>query len=452
MYLVLIAHACGCQYHNPVEVQPKMGYESCTKDGCQKHEGTLTVDASLRRIQSLHNPSLSCFDKGAWDQRLCSDAVQCTKNCAIQGVLDYNTVGVSSVGQGVRIRLVTEDKKTKSKTIGSRLYQLDSDGNYLMYKLKGKEFAFEVDVSRLPCGVNGALYFSEMAVDGGSRAFLGTNHSGAFFGTGYCDAQSPSDLMYFGAEANVGLKRKRNKSTSYGYACAEMDLFEANSLAQQFVPHPCRTATKGPFICHDKQCGASPDGLCDKSGCSFASYQLGEPNYFGPGKMVDTNFPFTVVTQFINDTSGSLAEIRRLYVQNGTVIENSRSGIPGMTEFDSITDRFCTASSEVMGSKEGFKAAGGLKAMGESLERGMVLVMSLWTDHSDNDMLWLDGHFPLNASSSRPGVVRGPCTPSEGDATVVENKYPDAFVQFSNLRFGELDTTYLRRDPQHLSH
>ena len=32
---------------------------------------------------------------------------------------------------------------------------------------------------------------------------------------------------------------------------------------------------------------------------------------------------------------------------------------------------------------------GGLRAMGESMERGHVLVMSLWDDHSVN-MLWLD--------------------------------------------------------------
>jgi len=29
--------------------------------------------------------------------------------------------------------------------------------------------------------------------------------------------------------------------------------------------------------------------------------------------------------------------------------------------------------------------------MGEALGRGMVLVMSLWDDHSGSQMLWLDG-------------------------------------------------------------
>ena len=38
---------------------------------------------------------------------------------------------------------------------------------------------------------------------------------------------------------------------------------------------------------------------------------------------------------------------------------------------------------------------GGLKAMGESLARGHVLVMSLWDDHLAN-MLWLDAGTTFN--------------------------------------------------------
>jgi cellulose 1,4-beta-cellobiosidase len=37
-----------------------------------------------------------------------------------------------------------------------------------MFKLKNKEFTFTVDVSNMPCGLNGALYFVEMPEDGGS--------------------------------------------------------------------------------------------------------------------------------------------------------------------------------------------------------------------------------------------------------------------------------------------
>lgn len=44
---------------------------------------------------------------------------------------------------------------------------LDDSNNYEMFILKNQEFTFDVDVSGLPCGVNGALYFVEMAKDGG---------------------------------------------------------------------------------------------------------------------------------------------------------------------------------------------------------------------------------------------------------------------------------------------
>ena len=36
-----------------------------------------------------------------------------------------------------------------------------------MFHLLNQEFAFDVDVSNLPCGLNGALYFVAMDPDGG---------------------------------------------------------------------------------------------------------------------------------------------------------------------------------------------------------------------------------------------------------------------------------------------
>merc|ERR1719211_170342 len=57
-----------------------------------------------------------------------------------------------------------------------------------MFYLPNKEFTFDVDVSNLPCGLNGALYFVEMDEAGGKYP---TNTAGASYGTGYCDAQCP---------------------------------------------------------------------------------------------------------------------------------------------------------------------------------------------------------------------------------------------------------------------
>merc|ERR1712083_47531 len=85
---------------------------------------------------------------------------------------------------------------------GSRNYLMEDESHYKMFKLKNKEFTFDVDVSNLPCGLNGALYFVEMDADGGMSKYP-TNKAGAKYGTGYCDAQCPQDLKFINGEANV---------------------------------------------------------------------------------------------------------------------------------------------------------------------------------------------------------------------------------------------------------
>jgi len=70
-----------------------------------------------------------------------------------------------------------------------------STTEYQILKLMGQEFTFDVDVSNLPCGLNGALYFSEMDADGGMAKYP-TNLAGAKYGTGYCDAQCPQDIKF----------------------------------------------------------------------------------------------------------------------------------------------------------------------------------------------------------------------------------------------------------------
>ena len=53
-----------------------------------------------------------------------------------------------------------------------------------MFNLLNQEFTFTVDLSTLPCGLNGAVYFSEMETDGGMGKNSG-NKAGAKYGTGY---------------------------------------------------------------------------------------------------------------------------------------------------------------------------------------------------------------------------------------------------------------------------
>ena len=76
---------------------------------------------------------------------------------------------------------------------------MGADNKYQMFQLKNREFTFDVDVSSLPCGLNGALYFVEMEEDGGLSEYAG-NKAGAKYGTGYCDAQCPQDIKFINGQ------------------------------------------------------------------------------------------------------------------------------------------------------------------------------------------------------------------------------------------------------------
>ena len=79
-----------------------------------------------------------------------------------------------------------------------------SNTEYEIFKPLNQEFTFDVDVSNLPCGLNGALYFSEMSADGGLAAYSG-NKAGAQYGTGYCDSQCPRDLKFINGVVRISL-------------------------------------------------------------------------------------------------------------------------------------------------------------------------------------------------------------------------------------------------------
>ncbi len=227
----------------------------------------------------------------------------------------------------------------------------------------------------------------------------------------------------------------------HGSCCAEMDIWEANSISSAVTPHACSTI--GQTLCDGDACGGTYSsnrysGWCDPDGCDFNSYRMGAKNFYGAGKTVDTTQKFTVVTQFIG--TGANMEIERFYVQNGKVIANSNSAIAGVTG-NSITANFCNQQKAAFGDPNVFAQKGGMANMASALSKGMVLVMSLWDDHYA-DMLWLDSDYPTTKSASAPGVARGTCSTSSGVPANVESQTPGASVVFSNIRFGPLNSTF----------
>jgi cellulose 1,4-beta-cellobiosidase len=321
---------------------------------------------------------------------------------------------------------------------------METDTKYQMFNVIGKEFTFDVDVSKLPCGLNGALYFVEMAADGGLNK--GNNKAGAKYGTGYCDSQCPHDIKFINGNANVeGWNPSENDPNAgagkIGACCSEMDIWEANSISTAYTPHPCKGT--GLQECTDATtCGDGDNrygGICDKDGCDFNSYRMGVKDFYGPGSTLDTKKKMTVVTQFIGSGS-TVSEIKRFYVQDGKVFANSDSAIDGVTG-NSITDAFCDQQKTVFGDTSSFKTLGGLNGMASSLARGHVLVLSLWDDHAVN-MLWLDSSYPTDADASKPGIARGTCATDSGKPEDVEKNSPDAAVVFSNIKFGPIGSTF----------
>jgi len=197
--------------------------------------------------------------------------------------------GVTQVNGGIQMNFVTQG--AYSKNIGSRTYLLDPSGEkYQMFKLKNKEFTFDVDVSNMPCGLNGALYFVEMSPDG-DKAKYPTNEAGAKYGTGYCDAQCPHDLKWIHGEANVkdwqpSATDRNSGKGHFGICCAEMDIWEANKMSTAFTAHPC--GISGNLRCEGQDCGDNDlgqrhMGVCDKDGCDINPARLGNDNFYGPG-------------------------------------------------------------------------------------------------------------------------------------------------------------------------
>ncbi|EJF67240.1 cellobiohydrolaseI [Dichomitus squalens LYAD-421 SS1] len=430
------------------ETHPKLTVQKCSgSNSCTTENHSVVLDSNWRWLHSTSG-SNNCYTGNTWDTSLCPDPATCAQNCALDGADYSGTYGITTSGNALTLKFVTNGPY--STNIGSRVYLMDTaDSKYQLFNLKNQEFTFDVDVSQLPCGLNGALYFVEMDADGGTSRFS-TNKAGAKYGTGYCDTQCPHDIKFINGEANVvnwtASPSDPNAGTGqYGSCCNEMDIWEANSQGAAVTPHVC--SVQGQTRCSGTQCGDGDqryDGICDKDGCDFNSWRMGDQTFLGPGKTVDTTKKFTVVTQFYtsnNSTSGTLSEIRRLYVQNGKVIANSKTKISGLSAYDSITDEFCNAQKTAFGDTNSFEKLGGLNVMGQSFDKGMVLVMSVWDDH-EAQMLWLDSNYPTNGSASTPGVSRGPCATTSGQPTDLEKNSPGATVIFSNIKYGPIGSTY----------
>ncbi|KAJ7167488.1 cellobiohydrolaseI [Mycena filopes] len=420
------------------ENHPFLTTQQCAAPGvCSTLRSSVTLDSNWRPLHSVTSPS-TCFNCNSWDSTLCPDPTTCTARCALDGVDYAGSYGITSSGNALTLKFVTQCN------VGSRVFLMATPSEYQILNLLNQEFTFTVDMSHLECGVNAGLYLLGMDADGG-RAKFPTNKAGATYGTGYCDAQCSRDAKFINGAANVlGWTPSPTDPTSgtgmFGSCCAEIDVWQGNMYSASYAAHSCSVTSQTQ--CSGTQCNNT---LCDADGCDFNPWRMGNPSFLGPGKVVDTTHPITVVTQFITNTgtaTGTLTGIRRLYVQNGKVIQNANVNLPGVPQnVNSITDAFCTAQKTAVGDLDRFEALGGLASVTAALRKGMALALSI-RDDPTSDMLWLDGNYPPTANPAAPGVSRGPCSASSGNPKTVEQTQGSDFVIFSNIKWGPIGSTF----------
>lgn len=174
------------------ENHPPLKWSKCSEGGrCTTVDGEVVIDANWRWVHTVEGYA-NCYTGNEWDVSVCPDNEACAANCAVDGADYANTYGVTTNGDALRLNFVTQSEQ---KNVGSRLYLMKDENSYEIFKLLNKEFTMDVDVSNLPCGLNGAVYFVAMDEDGGKSRYPG-NKAGAKYGTGYCDSQCPRDLKF----------------------------------------------------------------------------------------------------------------------------------------------------------------------------------------------------------------------------------------------------------------
>jgi cellulose 1,4-beta-cellobiosidase len=320
----------------------------------------VVLDANWRWLH-YNNSYQNCFEE-KW---LCGN--DCN-NCVLEGVTkdQYNSIyGISNNNNELELQFI------KGNNVGSRLYLLENN-KYWLPNLLNKQISIDIDVSELPCSLNAAVYLVQM-----NSTKLDT------FGIGYGDAQCPTDIKYF----YTGEVNKNREPI----CSVEIDLIEANSEALAWTLHPC-------------------DGNnCDKNGADANSYRQGFHDFYGKGKIIDTNKPFRVITQFIGDP---LYEVKRFYQQSNNLVEH-----PGGSLTSDSIQNWKNVQQEV----NTFESAGGFMSLTYAIKQGMGFIVSLWDDQVTH-MKWLDSD------------DRGPCHPNFN----IRQSNPTAKVRFSNIKLEDI--------------
>lgn len=430
------------------ELHPKITWQKCTAPGtCTTVNGEIVLDSNGRWTHDRTRSANNCYDGNTWYPRICPDSKTCSENCVIDGAGNLDRVyGVSTKNDTLTMKHATYiDFFTN---YGARVFLMADETKYQMFNLLGNEFSFDVDASKLGCGINGALSFVAMDEDGGMARFPG-NKAGAKYGTGYCSARCPRNLKWIDGKANSeGWIPSEWDSAegigSLGSCCPEVNVWDANAHSTALTIRPCTKL--GQHKCENHGCTSPGDNSIDRigwtcaaDGCDFNPYRQGNKNFYGPGSnyTIDTTKKVTVVTQFLRGKDLGDGVVKRFYVQNGKVIPNSASTVPGIGG-NQIDERFCQVQKQAFHDYDDFIEKGGMHQMGKALEKPMVLSFSILDDWFAH-MLWLDSVYPRDRGNT-PGAERGTCDFESGYPEDVRSRRYQFSI--SNIKFGPINSTF----------
>lgn len=91
------------------ETHPKLTWQTCTgKGSCTSKNGEVVIDSNWRWVHDKAGYT-NCYTGNEWNKTICSDASTCTTNCVLEGA-DYEpTYGVSTSGNGLKLKFTQKN-------------------------------------------------------------------------------------------------------------------------------------------------------------------------------------------------------------------------------------------------------------------------------------------------------------------------------------------------------
>ncbi|KAK4223566.1 Exoglucanase 1 [Podospora fimiseda] len=439
------ATAQGFGNHNN-EIHPKLQWTSCSQpNNCQQVNGEVVLDANWRWLHTK-NGYTNCYDGNKWTWA-CNSTANCTEKCVYDGVNYSGDHGIKTSSDSLSQRLRIPYGFDWS--VGSRLFLMENKTMYKTFTLLNNELAFDVYLPTLECGINGALYFIAMDADGGVSKFPG-NTAGAEYGVGYCDASCPRNGKFVGGKANYdGWVPSRddpvNGQGKLAACCPEFDVWNSNAHSYSMSSKVCPSGKNKFVVCTegdycDPRLSPSderPGPKCDPVGCSWSTYRLASKEFYGRGKLVDTNKKFTVVTRWEEN------RVYQFFIQDGKKIEVPTARWDDLPKENGISPDMCAKLPDIFSERDRFMENDGWKSHLEMVTQPMVMAMSLNVDYWSYN-LWLDSVYPPERENTpeMEYYEHGPCRDWEkSNPRVVLAEYPYANVTWSNIRFGPIGST-----------